>query len=173
MKLWHYVVCCAIIIVGLLSTINLFEMFGAKSGEYGSPITVEKMQDLNLVETYDFGIIQFTQKKGTNTYTYTQIFAPEEFNGEENNYTLFFNSQPVQNIEITSGALSGDYTINYYGLDGEIESTSQLDIYMSFYEGTTEIHFEIIDENDSLSYFTTYMNYNGASLTLYTKGDKL
>lgn len=172
MKGWHYIVCCVIIIIGLLSIVNLFEMFGAKSGEYGTPITIEKVQDLNLVQSYDFGIIQFTEKKDTNIYTYNQTYAPEEFNGEENNYTIFFNSQPVQNIKITSGALSGDFTLNYYDLDGQIESTSQLNIYMFFYEGTTEIRFEITNEDDSLSYFTTYMNFNGANLTLYTKGEK-
>lgn len=163
---WKYLVCAVIIIVGILCGIELIEMFGTKSGEYGSPITIETIQGFDIVESYDFGLIEFADDDNDNTYTYTATFAPVDFNGSLYNYSLMFNSQPIQDISLSSGAISGSLQLTFYDTEGYEITQSNLFISMSFYANSTVIEFEIQNINESLSYFTTYMNYNGANLKL-------
>lgn len=163
---WKYLICIVIILVGVLSGINLIEMFATKSGEYGSPITIETIQGLDIVESYDFGLIELSDVDGDNNYTMTTSYAPIDFDGNQYNYSLMFNSQPVQDIILSSGAISGTLKLKFYDTEGEIITQANLNISMSFYENSTTISFAMINDNESLSYFTTYMNYNGANLKL-------
>lgn len=171
MKWWQYTICCIIILVGIVFGIELIDMFATKSGEYGSPITIETIQGLDIVESYDFGLIEFADSDGDNTYTFTANYAPINFNGNVNSYSLMFNSQPLQEIEVKSGAISGSLTLIYYDTEGEEITSSKLYVSILFYANNTQISFEIQNNNESVSYFTTYMNYNGANLKLVKEVD--
>lgn len=85
--------------------------------------------------------------------------------------TLFTSPQPVQNIEQTSGSISGDITFTFYDTDGLVITNAVLKINAVFYEGSTQILIEMENVDESVSYFLTYMNYNGAVLKVLTKGE--
>lgn len=115
---WKYFICVGIILIGIFAGIELINMFGASSGEYGSPITIETVQGLEVVENYDFGILELNDIDGDNVYTLTASYAPIDFNGTQTKYSLMFNSQPVQNIKLESGAIAGSLTMTFYNTSG-------------------------------------------------------
>ena len=171
LKWYSYVICSALIIVALFCGIKLIDMFGVKNATYGTPTTIEEQQGLDEIERYDFGLILFDDQDNDGTYTYQQTYAPVDFNGNLNEYTMYFNSQPVQNIEQSSGSLSGDITFTFYDVDNTVITSATLEINLVFYEGSTQLLIEIENTKDAVSYFTTYMNYNGAVLKILTKGE--
>ena len=171
LKWYSYVICSALIIVALFCGIKLIDMFNVKNATYGTPTTIEEQQGLDEIERYDFGLIIFNDQDNDGTYTYQQTYAPVDFNGNLNEYTMYFNSQPVQQIEQSSGSLSGDITFTFYDVDGAVITSATLEINLVFYEGSTQLLIEIENTKDAVSYFTTYMNYNGAVLKILTKGE--
>lgn len=171
LKWYSYVICSALIIVALFCGIKLIDMFGVKNATYGTPTTIEEQQGLDEIERYDFGLILFDDQDNDGTYTYQQTYAPVDFNGNLNEYTMYFNSQPVQNIEQSSGSLRGNITFAFYDVNGAVITNATLEINLVFYEGSTQLLIEIENTKDAVSYFTTYMNYNGAVLKILTKGE--
>lgn len=171
LKWYSYVICSALIIVALFCGIKLIDMFGVKNATYGTPTTIEEQQGLDEIERYDFGLILFDDQDNDGTYTYQQTYAPVDFNGNLNEYTMYFNSQPVQNIEQSSGSLRGNITFAFYDVNGAVITSATLEINLVFYEGSTQLLIEIENTKDAVSYFTTYMNYNGAVLKILTKGE--
>lgn len=171
MKWWGYLICGVLIVFAFFSATQLIDMFGVKNATYGTPTTIEEQQGLDEVVRYDFGTLLLEDNDQDGTYTFQQTYAPVSFNGNLNDYTLYFNSQPVQNIEQTSGSISGDITFTFYDTDGLVITNAVLKINAVFYEGSTQILIEMENENESVSYFATYMNYNGAVLKVLTKGE--
>lgn len=170
MKWWSYIICALLIFLGFAAGVWLYDRFGIENASYGTPITIEQQQGLEEVVRYDFGYITLSDDDEDDTYTFQQTFAPVDYNGNLNDYTLYFNSQPVQNIRVSAGAISGEISFKFYDIDNELITEATLEISIAFYENTTQMLLEIDNVNDSVSYFSTYMNYNGAILKLLTVG---
>ena len=47
MKWYHYLICFALIIIGIFSSINLVKLFNVSSSDYGTIYTVEVQNKLN------------------------------------------------------------------------------------------------------------------------------
>ena len=171
LKWYVYLICAVIITVAIFCGLQMFEMFNVKNGVYGEPSTIEQQQGYEEVVRYDFGLLVLEDDNEDTYYNYYQSYAPVDFNGNLNTYSMYFNSQPVQNIEQTSGSLSGDITFTFYNTEGNQISTARLYIRIAFYEGATQVRLDMRDLNNAVSYFTTYMNYNGAVLKVLIEGE--
>lgn len=170
MKWWSYLVCVLIIFLGFSAGVWLNDRFGVKNQSIGTPVTIEQQQGLEEVAKYDFGYIQFSDEDEDGTFTYQQTFSPVDFNGNLNDYTLYFNSQPVQNVVENPGAISGDISFKFYDINNELITSATLEISIAFYDNTTQLILEMENNNEAVSYFSTYMNYNGAILKVLTVG---
>ena len=170
MKLRHYIFCVVVIIVGVFCFINMYEMFSVSSGEYGSAINIVTKNEYNEVSTFDFGSLSFDTNDNVK-FTNISTFVPTEFNGKENEYILLFNDNLVTNLVVTSGSISGDFIRNFYDTNGEIITTSNLKILVEFLETEIRTTLNITNENDSVSYLSTYANINGAVLKVVKRGN--
>ena len=169
MKWYHYLICFVLIIVGIFSSIELVKLFNVKSAEYGTVITIETKNDYTEISKFDYGSLSFDTEDYTN-YTNVSTFAPAEFNGKSNNYTILFNGQPTGNVVVNAGKISGDLTMCFYDLNGDVASTSDLHILIEYYASGTKVTLSMANEDDSVAYFTTYTNINGAVVKVVQRG---
>lgn len=68
------------------------------------------------------------------------------------------------------GAISGDISFKFYDINNELITSATLEISIAFYDNTTQLILEMENVNEAVSYFSTYMNYNGAILKVLTVG---
>ncbi len=171
MKWYTYVVCFVLIIVGILCSMELVKIFNVKSAEYGTFVTIETKNDYNEISRFDLGSFVF-DTDDYQYFTFNAIYSPEDFNGKENNYTLLYNGQPLSNIVSSAGKISGDLIKNFYNVDGEVASTVNLHVLIEYYASGTKVSLSLTNENDSMSYMTTYSNINGAILKVVQRSEK-
>ena len=169
MKWYHYLLCFVLIFIGIFSSIELLKLFNVKSAEYGTVITIETKNDYTEISKFDYGSLSFDTEDYTN-YTNVSTFAPAEFDGKSNNYTILFNGQPTSNVVVNAGKISGDLTICFYDLNGDVASTSDLHILIEYYASGTKVTLTMPNTNDSVAYFTTYTNINGAVVKVVQRG---
>lgn len=169
MKWYHYLLCFVLIITGIFSSIELVKLFNVKSAEYGTVITIETKNDYTEISKFDYGSLSFDTEDYTN-YTNITSFAPQDFNGDKNNYTILFNGNPASNVVVNAGKISGDLTMCFYDLNGDIASTSDLHILVEYYASGTKVTLSMANLSDSVAYFTTYTNINGAVVKVVQRG---
>lgn len=169
MKWYHYIICFALIVVGVFCSIELVDMFNKKSQEFGTAITIETKNDYEEISKFDYGSIEFDTEDYVN-FTNISVFEPIQFDGKDKNYLLLLNSQPANNIVLTNGKISGDITLSFYNLDGTKATTAKLNVVIEYYASQTKVTITTKNENDSVAYLTTYMEINGAVLKVVERG---
>ena len=155
---------CLIIIVSIFSIIELFNMFNVESAEYGEPITSATQENLEEVAKYDIGFIEF-EKINENNYIATYTFSYQYFDGTKNSYNLFFNGIKL-NTEQSAGTLTSTLIKTFYNTKNEVEAKVNIQINYEFTVSNTVVTFKTTSSGEDLSYFTTYMNINGATLVV-------
>ncbi len=169
MKLKHYIICIALIIVGICCSFELGNLFNVKSAEYGKIATIETVNDYSIISTFDCsGLHMDTQDNSHYEYSITK--EPEKFNGKEQDYTLLFNGKPVNNIICSAGKISGDYKKNFYDLDGSVITTADIHILIEYLASGTRVTLSMQNENYSVSYFETYAEISGAVIKVVKRG---
>lgn len=171
MKWYTYVICFVLIIIGILCSMELVKIFNVKSAEYGTAITIETKNDYNEISKFDLGSFVF-ETDDYQHFTYVATFEFAEFNGKENDYTILFNDQPLSNVVFSAGKISGDLVKCFYNTDGDIVSTADLHVLIEYYASGTKVTASLLNENDSMSYMTTYSNINGAVLKVVQRSEK-
>lgn len=161
MKWYYYIICFVLIFVGIFSTIELLKIFNIKSAEYGTVITIETKNNYIEISKFDYGSLSFDTEDYIN-FTNISTFAPSDFDGKSNDYTILFNGQPVSNVVVNAGKISGNLIMYFRDLNGEIVSTSDLYILIEYYASCTKVTLSMVNMNDGIAYFTTYTNINGA-----------
>lgn len=169
MKWYHYIICFILIVVGIFSTIEIVDLFSVKSGEFGSSINIEMKKDYKEISKFDLGSLLFTSNDQKN-YSISQKYAPVEFDGNKGDYTLLFNGQMANNVEVSSGTITGAFTITFYGVDGETLSTADFNIHIEYLASGTTVTVTAIADGDNLSYLLSYSNYNGAVIKVVDLG---
>lgn len=169
MKWYHYIICFVLIFVGIFSTMELVKLFNVKSAEYGTVITIETKNDYTEVSKFDYGSLSFDTEDYQN-FTNISTFAPQDFNGKQNDYTILVNGNPTSNVIVNAGKISGDLTLTFYGLNGDAVSTAELHILIEYYASGTKVTLTLQNSNDSVAYFTTYTNINGAVIKVVQRG---
>lgn len=170
LKWWVYLLCGLIIVIGVFSSIKLVNMFNVKSKEYGTVLSIETKQNLNIEAKYDLGYLDFEDNEnGLFIYEVSEI--PIKFNGANKEYSILFNSEPVYDVKVFNGKIEGVLTLNFYNTDGTLITTSEVKILIEFLASETRIKFETKDIKKSNSYLYRYLDINGAQLKILTKGD--
>lgn len=170
MKWYTYIICGILIIVGAFCTINLVDMFNVTSGEYGDYIIFEESNGYEEFSKFDFGYIDFVVDEEDETkYFEISTFAPQIFDGNEVEYTMFFNGQPLYNVVQSAGKIRGNHEIIFYNTDGQIITTANLEFFVEYFSGVTNVKTTLVDSEDSLPYLNKYMLFNGAVLTVSNK----
>ena len=169
MKWYHYIICLVLIFVGVISTFNLVDIFSAKSGEYGKVFVYETPGYDNEFSRFDYGSIDFDTE---DYYQYKNVstFATQDFDGVKNEYTLYFNDQPLNNIVQTAGRISGELTVKFYDTDGQVATTAQLNVVIEYLASATKVTMTINNDDNAVSYLNTYMEINGAILRVVLLG---
>ncbi|MBQ8451588.1 MAG: hypothetical protein IJ538_02300 [Clostridia bacterium] len=148
---------------------ELVKLFNVKSAEYGTVITIETKNDYTEVSKFDYGSLSFDTEDYVH-FTNVSTFAPQDFNGKQNDYTILVNGQPTNNIIVNAGKISGDLTLAFYNLNGDVASTAELHILIEYYASGTKVTLTTQNSNDSVSYLTTYTNINGAVIKVVQRG---
>lgn len=167
MKWYSYLICFVLIIFGVLSLIDLTEMFNKQSKEYGSAIIFNK--DYTEFAKFDLGIIDFSSVDTVN-YTFIQTYGSLEFDGNENDYELSFNSQPFTQVKIYPGRIEATLNLYFDNSSGERIATSNLNFNIEFLSSETRITITTKNENSSISYLYSYMEINGSTLRILKRG---
>lgn len=163
MKWYAYVLCLVMIVIGTICTIELVDVFNITSADYGKAITIETKNDYEEVSKFDLGAIPLSSADYVN-YSYTNTYGAEKFDGNKNEYLLLLNGKPADNFTQSSGKVSGMFVLKFYDTDGSVLCTSKLSVLIEYLAGGTRVSLNLVNENDSISYFNTYSNINGAVL---------
>ena len=115
------------------------------------------------------GSIVFESEDYIN-FELTESYAPIEFNGDGKDYILLFNEQPLNNIVITNGSISGDLCIVFYNLAGVEIAQSNVFVEIDFFAGETKLKLTSTNSADSIAYLTAYTNINGAVIKVVERG---
>ena len=170
MKWWSYVICCVLIIVGTVCTIELVDKFSVKSGEYGSVITYDE-ENYEEFSKFDFGSFSLDSEDYVS-YKNVTTFGAQEFDGTKEEYALFFNGQPLNGVVQSAGRINGDLTINFYDLNGDTITTVNVHFMVEYLASATKVTTTITNVDKSVSYLNAYTEINGAVLKVYSKGVK-
>ena len=169
MKWYSYIICFILIIIGTFCTIELVDLFSATSGEYGSVISYQTHGDYEEFSKFDYGTIDFDTEDYT-TYKNISTFGSQQFDGTKEDYTLFFNGQPLNNVVQTAGRINGDLSLKFYDLNGEEITTADIHFVVEYLASATKVTTTITNVDNSVSYLNAYMEINGAVLQVVTKG---
>lgn len=159
----HYLVCTILIIVGVVCSVELFAILDIKSGEYGSVFIYDQVNNYQEFSKFDYGTIDFATDNFTN-YTSITTYANQNFDGTKNNYQLFFNGRPLNNVSQTAGKLSGDLIIKFYDLDATVITMAELTFTVEYLASSTKVTITTHNQDNSISYLNAYLNINGAVL---------
>lgn len=169
MKWYSYIICFILIIVGAFCTIELVDLFSVQSGEYGSVISYQTHGDYEEFSKFDYGTIDFDTEDYA-TYKNISTFSSQQFDGTKEDYTLFFNGQPLNNVVQTAGRINGDLSLKFYDLNGEEITTADIHFVVEYLASATKVTTTITNVDNSVSYLNAYMEINGAVLQVVTKG---
>lgn len=169
MKWYSYIICFILIIVGVFCTIELVDLFSVKSGEYGSVISYQTHGDYEEFSKFDYGTIDFDTEDYI-TYKNISTFGSQQFDGTKEDYTLFFNGQPLNNVVQTAGRINGDLSLKFYDLNGEEITTADIHFVVEYLASATKVTTTITNVDNSVSYLNAYMEINGAVLQVVIKG---
>ena len=169
MKWYHYIFCFVIIMLGLYSCFELYNIFSVSSMDVGTYESIETVNEYTDVSKFDYGFIDFDTEDYV-TFTDVTAFEPIQFDGSKNNYVLLFNGEPVSETTLTSGKISGTFNLAFYDLNGDKITTANLDILIEYFASQTKVTMTIVNTNDSIAYLNTYMNLNGAILKVVERG---
>ena len=172
MKWYSYIICFILIIVGVFCTIEMVNLFGVKSGEYGSVISYQTHDNYEEFSKFDFSYINFDTEDYIS-YKNISTFGSQKFDGSKEKYSLFFNGQPLNNVVQTSGRINGDLSLKFYDLNGDEITTANVHFMIEYLASTTKVTTTISNVNDSISYLSAYMEINGAILQVFTKGGEI
>lgn len=169
MKWYTYLLCFILIVAGVFCSIELVKMFNVKSAEYGSIVTIETKNDYTVVSRFDYGNLVLETDDYVN-FTNISSFEPTEFNGKENDYTILFNDNPLNNVVLNAGKISGDLNLCFYDLNGDVDVTSNLHVLIEYYSNNTKVTLSMENVDNSVGYFTSYTNINGAVVKVVQRG---
>ena len=156
-----YFITSILVIVGITSSIQLVDMFDDVSKEVGSAIHIEMEEDFESVSYFDYGIIDL-QSNDYITYKNVQSFDSQKFDGTNRDYIILFNHMPCNNIVLNPGSISGVFVLNFYDVNGDVETTSELSILIEYLDKETKVSTSIVNTNNSVSYLNTFMELHGS-----------
>lgn len=154
----------AIVIAGIFCITELYQTFGVKNAEYGTPITnITEANQEELIK-YELDYIDFTQDGDTYSATYT-LEPLADFDGEKNDYVIYFNGVELTDTQ-TAGTLKSTLIKTFYDTDNIEVAKVNISIELKCTVSATVIKLSTSDSGEDIAYFGTHMTLYGATLTI-------
>lgn len=164
-KAIKWVAYIAVIVFGFLAQMSLWQMFGVKNAEYGTPITITSEANQSVVVRYELDYVDFEKQDDGTGYTAEYVFDSVEYNGIENEYFVYFNDLELSDTQ-TAGTLSSRLIKTFYDTDNEVIANVTINIDIVCTVSATTITLTSDSAGEDMSYFGTYMTLNGATLLI-------
>lgn len=158
-RVLFYIVCVLVVVSGILGAIGLHQELEKKSYTNGQ-ITLKNTFDLEDHFNWATNSIAFyhSDYDETNTFTYTvDLTKVSKFDGDYNNYDVYFNDYQIVNAVITSGAVVFDAPLSVKLTDGTISTTADLNINIQFLTDKTKLTLTTHGKQEA-SYLERYFN---------------
>ena len=166
-RVLFYVICVLIVISGILGAIGLHQELESKSYVNGQ-ITIKNTFDLEDHFNWGTNSITFYHDTydTTDTYSYsTELTKVSKFDGDYNNYEVYFNDYPIINATITSGAVSFNTPMSIKLPDGSIATTANLNISLQFLTDKTKLTVTTHGSQEA-TYLEKYFNDCGFKIVV-------
>ncbi len=170
MKWYWYPICIIFIVTGLFSIFKLSGIWSETSSVYGTLTTLETKADYSVEYKHDYGgVIEFETE---NYVTYTNEILDEamSFDGTQGSYTILFNDILATNVKVYAGSISGDIVLHFYSTTGELVSTLNMNVVITFTAASTRVALVVENEDSSISYLNAYMQIYGSILKVVERG---
>jgi len=165
-KILGYGLGVAIIVVGIFSSISLYTEVKAESYTNGSiDITNQFSQEsLNYTTNSITFYPDYYADDDTVVYYFnTDLLPVDDFNGQDNNYTVELNDYILLNAEMEEGSVDATFSISFLGTSGELECEATLNISITFYDDKTNLYLTTSNSNEA-QYLEHYFTNNSFSL---------
>lgn len=161
MKWYGYLICGVLIIVGVLCSFGLTTLFNKQSAEYGQAVLINKQENYSEISKFDDTLLYDFSSNDKVNFSTKASFDAEDFNGEGKDYILTVNGQPVNNIVLTNGKISGVFVQTFYDTEGQKVATAKVNMLVEYLKSETRVSLSIKNENESVAYLNAYIEING------------
>jgi len=161
MKWYVYVICVVVIICGVFCAFGLVNLFDKQSLEYGQALLLNKQENYSEISKFDSTLLYDFYSDDNLNYKSQATFNSQKFDGTDKDYVITVNSQLVNDIELSSGKISGKLVLVFYDTDGEKTSTANVNILIEYLSSETRVSISIKNEQDSVAYLNSYIDING------------
>lgn len=171
MKWYSYIICFALMLVGIWSGITLWQKVHSESYIHGS---IKVTNDLYLESfAYDnslFGdAIVFVNDiyDITNTYTWTSENLPTvpDFNGATNTYQIEINGYRIFDATINAGGVLVRTNIDFYDTENNLLCDGYYDLSIRFLSNRTEVSVKTVGQQNA-NFIEQYFADNGLRITI-------
>jgi len=152
MKWYVYLICVVLIICGTFCAFGLVSLFDKQSLEYGQALLLNKQENYTEISKFDNSLLYDFYSEDNVNYSTKATFNSQKFDGTDKDYVITVNSQLVNDIELSSGKISGKLVLVFYNTDGEKISTANVYILIEYLSQETRVSIAVKNEQDSLSY---------------------
>lgn len=171
MKWYSYIICFALMLVGIWSGIMLWQKVHAESYINGS---IKVTNDLYFESfTYDNSlfseVIVFTNDiyDKTNTYIWTSENLPTvpDFNGVNNKYQIEINGYRIFDAAINAGGVLVRTNIDFYGTENNLLCRVYYDLSIKFLSNKTEVSIKTVGQQNA-NFIEQYFADNGLRIKI-------
>lgn len=161
MKWYVYLICAVLIIVGILCSFGLVSLFDKQSLEYGQALLLNKQENYTEISKFDNSLLYDFYSEDNLNYKSKATFNNQKFDGTDKDYVITVNGQLTNDIEVSSGKISGKLVLVFYNTDGAKISTANVQILIEYLSQETRVSLAVKNEQDSVAYLNTYIDING------------
>lgn len=150
---------------GVFSFFKAVDYYGKERNQtYGEVVIHDPYENFNYYE-YELPTIAFDKDK-EGDYSYSITYSTTlKFDGDKADYTLLLNNRPCETMS-ASARLLGYSNILFYGIDGEIISQIQLDIFFVFTTSNIELTVWSDATDDNIGLLEEYVSVFGFKLRI-------
>ena len=163
MKWYWWIICIIIIIGGVFCAIDGYKLLTAKSATYGTYEYIPNVQT-SIFEEKLTGIVFETEDD--KVYTATKLFETQSFDGNAGDYELLINNLPCYSQKVSSGKIEGTFKMDFKNAEGEIISSANVKVTVSFMASNTVIDLVLENENNSIFMFEQFIDNNGLDIKI-------
>ena len=160
---WRYVICPVIMILGILATINLWQIFTAYSRIYGTPRFEREI--VNSVMEWDSPML-FLMPSGNMSVMIEDRLPHLEFDGTAREYEILVNGYMTRTQELGAGFIQSVFDITFHDLNGDVASRVVLTIRFEFMSTQTRLIVSTTNTNVELGYFRQWEENHGINISI-------
>lgn len=158
LSFFQLLLCIAIILTGILASINLYYMFSRTSdvyGDYNNPNT-------NYVNYFYTSIHDLHMDNNDGVFTQVLTADPvEDFDAIMNSYVVKINDVKWYNVQANAGKLSISYQLDFKDSEANVISSTPLMIELEMLSSKTTITLTIKGTQTDVDLWSTYINITG------------